>query len=198
MNIFNTLSSWIILSLVLPGLVTLAILYILLDWIFLIDIGTFASETSNWIGLSIAVSIMILTQTVGVVKERCLTNLWFRRIKPYRVKTFKHHKINASEKIYPAGQFRHQYHLLLLLRNIDDPHGHLNRIAGQFYLSVNTSAACMIGLLVFIVLWITDGWEASDGLFLGCLFLIYALTLYLVRIRYRILTEAIWLTKQLL
>lgn len=138
MSALFTLSYWIALVTVVPGLVTLAAVY---GAVAFVDDGTWASvssgleATNEWILVAGAVAVMVLTQGSGILLEEVLVGL----------------RLLGRGPIPPHGIDRYDeygrlYVLLARMTADDDAHGHLRRAVAQFFLTLNTLVSFGAGI----------------------------------------------------
>lgn len=195
------ISLWIALVTVVPGLITIAVIY-----------GAFASAqvdgeavswlslqvNNDWIAAAIAVTIMVLTQALGILLEEMLVHL--------RLLGSKSQKITVSEGLYLEGEgeielqpYREYAGLYILLSQLDDEdsQGHLRRTVAQFFLTNNSLVSFLAGLLISLALAFSVSNPAgvlyySLGLFL-CLVLSYRVAM----LRFREMTKSLWAVRTL-
>lgn len=195
------ISLWIALVTVVPGLITIAVIY-----------GAFASAqvdgeavswlslqvNNDWIAAAIAVTIMVLTQALGILLEEMLVHL--------RLLGSKSQKITVSEGLYLEGEgeielqpYREYAGLYILLSQLDDEdsQGHLRRTVAQFFLTNNSLVSFLAGLIISLALAFSVSNPAgvlyySLGLFL-CLVLSYRVAM----LRFREMTKSLWAVRTL-
>ena len=147
MNTLTSLTIWIVLSTIIPGLITITCLLILTNWVFL-EYAIDVTQLQNWGGFAIAVTIMVITQTLGILNEK-----WLERTFPLTITGFDITK-NPLEPIeIPAkNEYKSLYCIVSRLTDKDDAHGHIQRIIAQFFLSANNLVSYSISAIVLFVL----------------------------------------------
>lgn len=166
MQAFLGISVWVALVTVCPGLVTLAVIYLsvallrpeamsgfLLDW----------KGLTEWTHAGLALTVMILTQALGVLLERVMVRR--RLLGPER------ETVSIPEGIDPDGarsytleryqEYEGLYMLLAELDEHEDTQGHLQRAVAQFFLSNNTLVSFAIGICVTLALLIQAAGRAE-------------------------------------
>lgn len=185
MGALFTVSYWITLVTVLPGLITIAAVY---GGVAFINPGEsealhlFLSGLSDWILVPILISILILNQALGILIEEGLI----------RFRLLGRNKI-APHSINPYQQYGKLYFLLAKMSKNDDPHGHLRRTIAQFFLTVNTLVSFSLGILTAVVIIILEGTLylsaiGYSGFMLICLMISYPVAI----IRFREMARSIW------
>lgn len=185
MGALFTVSYWITLVTVLPGLITIATVY---GGVAFINHGesealhAFLSGLSDWILVPIIITIIILNQALGILVEEGLI-----RFRMLGRKNIAPHSIN------PYQQFEKLYFLLAKLSKDDDPHGHLRRTIAQFFLTINTLVSFSLGILTAAVIIILEGTFYLSavgylGIMLVCLMISYPVAI----IRFREMARSIW------
>lgn len=158
MGAFLGISLWVALATVVPGLVTISTFYVALVFInpkFLNSVNSYASN-NDWVIASIAVTIMILTQAIGILLEKfIIDNKKFKY-------TDKETSLSLEEGIIPEGvlkdpyspynEYRGLYLLIAELSEHEDSQGHLKRALAQFFLTNNTLVSFSLGMLLGIVI----------------------------------------------
>jgi uncharacterized membrane protein len=194
MGALFTVSYWIILVTVIPGMVTIAAIYGAFAFIdpALLEPSSLAfAGFDNWFGIAIAVTIMILTQTIGILLEEVLVRRkWLGR-----------------KKIAPQGidcyeEYSQLYFYLAGMTKDDDAHGHHRRAVAQFFLTLNTLVSFLLGIIVALVIALAESSRGGIvfrsagiyiGLMVGCFIVSYAVT----RLRFREMARTIWATRQI-
>jgi len=197
-------SVWVALATVVPGLVTMATIYGACVVAVPAAADTQVSRIIGieWVGASVAVAIMVLTQAFGILLEELLTSRRWLGRKPVRVNvpegldpTDPHRRIDIE--IDPYVEYRSAYILLAELRGDDDAHGHLTRILAQFFLTNNTLVSFFIGVAVAVVAMMLGGTIGASGVayvagLLACIAASYAVA----RIRFRVMAKALWAARR--
>jgi|GEM_PF-2660209 len=139
MNTLFTISYWIALVTVIPGFITIAAVFGALAFVSLPGTGVIAAQLASmndWIVVAIAITLMILTQAVGILLEELLVTkrlLGRKPIKPHGIRRYE--------------EFSNLYFLLARMRSDDDAHGHLRRTVAQFFLTLNSMVSFSAGIL---------------------------------------------------
>ena len=202
MSAFFGISVWVTLAMIVPGLVTLATLYgaflvatSCMDVPMLPDFELFG----DWAISGIAVTVMIMTQGIGILVEGVLTRVrWYcpesrtivipEGIDPFGVVKFD---------LRPYEEYQGLYLLLAELREGEDHHGHLQRALAQFFLSSNTMVSYAAGSLA--TLWLIVAYGCATSLAWGYLALLLAclaVTTKVVRIRFEVMAKALWAARR--
>lgn len=202
MNSFLSISLWIALTTIVPGMMTIATVF------GAIEISgpekIFLEETAlndNFIWLSISIGIMIITQAFGILLEMLLIkyHLYGKKSNEIEIKIPKGVVSNNLEtnKINPYIEYDCLYLLIVKLRENEDSQGHLKRCVSQFFLSNNSLISFIAGILTSIILMVvyrrfcdTNSWIYLVGLIL-LLFTSYRVA----RIRFQVMAKAIWATR---
>ena len=197
MNALTGISLWIALVTVIPGLVTLTVILGAIQLAAPDILAPYISEPqqiSSWIWFAIAVTIMVLTQALGIILEEILVT--FKLLG----KDFKINKGLPNEKKYSVyEQHGRLYFLLARLNSEDDAHGHLQRTIAQYFLTNNTLTSFVIGVVItFILALHPNGAGISNEVILYLVFLVLCILLsYTVAvIRFREMAKSIWAVKK--
>ncbi|MFC1542079.1 hypothetical protein ACFL50_06490 [Candidatus Latescibacterota bacterium] len=205
MGAFLGISLWIALATVIPGLVTIAVvcgsIVIINPELFTFFLST---ETYNdWICASIAITIMVFTQALGILLEDFLVKN--KLLGP------KHLDINIPEGLDPHGEthvviesyfeYEGMYILLAELRENEDTQGHLKRALAQFFLTNNTLISFLIGIAVTILLLISSLISNKGNFLIGNIYLFVQLSCLWIsfkvaRIRFKVMARALWATRR--
>jgi len=193
MNALLGISLWITLVTVFPGFVTIALL-VLSAYVLrpeLISAGALdAVPGSGTVLLSVFVTIMILTQFVGILLESLLTRtclLGRTESKTAVVFLAPRGATTLTEKVDRRKEYGYRYQLLALFGENDDAHGHLKRVLAQFFMTNNVMAAILIAFVFSAALCGFDGaltWRPA-GFYLLSLFAFFVLALLTAGIRFR-------------
>jgi len=139
---FFNISIWITLAMVVPGMVSMATLFGAMAvsnvWSIL-PVASTVKEFSDWAVAGIAVTIMIMTQAVGILLESFLIKgQWLGPEKNIVVIPQGVDPLGEEEfELEPYAEYQGLYLLLAELRGDEDSHGHLQRVLAQFFLSNN-------------------------------------------------------------
>lgn len=194
-------SLWIALVTVIPGLMTIAAIY-----------GAFASAqvdseafswlvlqvNSDWMAAAIAVTIMVLTQALGILLEELLVHLRLLGGESQKILIPEGVSLEGEREIevQPYKEYAGLY-MLLSQFGAEDTQGHLRRVVAQFFLTNNSLVSFSIGLVVALSLAFSVSSSAgilyySLGLFL-CLLLSYRVAV----IRFREMTKSLWAVRNI-
>lgn len=201
MNTFSSLTLWIILATVMPGLVTISCLLVIFRWVYP-EVGDsfYAMTMNSWYEFSFVVAIMIVTQVVGIVQEQIFNGLkLFPRqveLSAGAVKLAKKLKIKAK-RINPSEEYGLLYMVLSMLQPDDDKHGHIQRVAGQFFLTVNCMASYLIGALVALAMAIRHGMTSEAVMFLIAMLILYVFTFKAMQVRFTSLVSSLWIARHI-
>lgn len=142
MGALFTISYWVTLVTVIPGLVTLAVVwgaFAVVHPELLTTFGSLLQESSEWFGLALAVTAMVLTQALGIVLEELLVrNGWLGR------------GPSTEGAVDSYAEYSHLYPTLARLREQDDTHGHLRRTVAQLFLTLNTLVSFTLALMASV------------------------------------------------
>ena len=183
MNPFSSLTIWIVLATVIPGFITIACLYLIFSWVFQGE-HLCLPALNNWIGVSLGVSIMIITQTFGILQEKMFMccELYPKDIKG----------ING-EDIDVENTYKRMYGVLAGLQKEDDTHGHMQRIIGQYFLTVNNLVAYVLSIIVVMVILLLNPELYSLRVvgFTLVMVLLYVFTFFVMRVRFRSMIQSV-------
>ena len=200
MGAFLGISLWVALATVVPGLVTIAVVFTGLAISDIQIVEQLSDLDSNWIGSSIAITVMILTQAFGILLEEVLIKhrLYGRQNK--KIPVPEEFRNRDDETIDGYEEYSGIYILFAQLSEQEDAQGHLKRAAAQFFLTNNTLVSFVIGIIVTGVLIIQVNPVSSSefiGLVIYLILLILCLGIsYRVGIiRFRVLVKSLWATK---
>lgn len=144
MNSFTSFSLWIVLASIAPGLVTIASIAVMMYFVdpelFLAYIWLF-DGSSEWIMLAVAILIMVMTQSIGILQQKI-----FRNAGIYKEKTDEISMESFRNKIYYTS---------LMMDKEYKTDKTIERIAAQFYLSNNILVSFDIALMtgIFLILY---------------------------------------------
>lgn len=201
MGEFLAISMWITLATVIPGLVTIAGIYLAMMTAYPQVCSTLPSINSNWLLSGIMISVMILTQALGILFEKIMIKL--------QVLGPESQEISIPKGIDPHGdenftlerynEYKGLYLLLAEMDEGDDSQGHLKRVIAQFFLTNNTIVSFAISLITLIILANINPTFVFDVRFKFYLvFLIAALivSFLVVRIRFNVMTQCLWAVRR--
>lgn len=160
---FLGLSIWFTLVTVIPGLVTIAVI-----WGAILVVAEpqpnglpISGVADSTLALAVAVSVMLLTQSTGVLLEEkvLVPHRWLGHRGGPSKRTLKSGVdpvAGAADEtewcMDPYEEYMGLYVLLAELREGDDVHGHLERAVTQFFLTVNTLVSFASGIVATLLL----------------------------------------------
>jgi len=182
------ISLWVALATVVPGLVTLAVLFLCLAPAHV----SLPIPPSDWVVAGLAVMVMVLTQTLGILLEELLVR--YRLLSPSQISAWVPDQVNAErfveKRLAPYEIYKGLYVLLAQMGEKDDAQGHLKRALAQFFLTINTLISFAIGVLLSLVL-IVFGHIVLIYHAVGFL-LAFAASFAVARIRFRDMVRSLW------
>lgn len=202
MSAFLSMSLWITLATIVPGLVTIAVVYlsfVIITPKTISDLGTLLPHQSDWLWAAVAITIMVMTQKIGILLEWVLVR--------YRLlgarKTIKEPKIlTVPEGFDPLGEteipfkpydyYHGLYILIAQLREDEDTHGHLKRSLAQFFLTNNTLVSLVAGIAVSLSLVLCNKTAIAYPNALAYILLLFAclvVTYFVAIIRFQVMTK---------
>lgn len=197
MGAFLGISLWVALATVMPGLVTIAVVFcafVVADpTIIYSDNNTFLIP-SDWVVAGIAITIMVLTQAFGILLEELLVKLHLfpgcRQLAvPEEFCSRGDNEIDAYER------YDQLYILLAQLTEHEDSQGHLKRAAAQFFLTNNTLVSFLVGIILSLVLAFGDNARGEYlVLYIIGLLLCLLASYWVAVIRFRVMAKCIWAT----
>ncbi len=206
MAAFLGISVWIALATVVPGLVTIAVLFVGLASTHPDSVTSLATDLkgmNEWVYAGGAITIMVLTQSIGILMEGLFVKKrWFgptskevevpQGIDPLGVTKFT---------LEPYAEYQGLYLLLAELREKEDSQGHLQRALAQFFLTNNTMVSFVAGF-VFTAFLLFHHDPGQPGRVMGGLAYLAALTACLAvtyrvaRIRFEVMAKALWAARR--
>lgn len=188
-----TVSYWIVLVTVIPGMVTIAVIFGAFAYVnpYLLEnlsISFFGLE--DWLAIAIAVTIMILTQTLGILLEEILVRRkWLGR------------KKLVPQETDCYDEYGILYYILAEMKEIDDAHGHLRRAIAQFFLTLNTLISFLIGAVVAFVIAFFGKPESvmgheRAGIYITFMALCFIASYIVTRLRFREMARSIWAVRK--
>lgn len=203
MAAFLGISLWITLATVIPGLITISVLYcaVIFTGISQND-PLFAAfqVTNDWVATGLAVMSMVLTQGVGILLESFLVNNQLLGSERRKVQIPKGIDPCGETNFYiePYAEYQGLYLLLAELRENEDSQGHLQRTLAQFFLINNVIVSFSLGLVVTV--WRIIHIQLSywpRGLGYAAFLVICLVVLYRVDcIRFKVMTNALWAARR--
>jgi len=197
MAAFLGISLWIALVTVVPGLVTIAALYGALAATGMAGPEAHLSLAGEWVPAAIAITVMILTQALGILLERVLFN--HRWLGPAQRAVTIPPGIDPDGAVEftlaPYDEYKGLFYLLLAeLRDDEDAYGHLQRALAQFSLSNNTLVSFTAGIFAtLLALWLVPTANVSGGLiYAGALAVCLLVSFQVAKIRFEVMAKALW------
>lgn len=193
MSSFLSISLWVALATVVPGLVTIAVssyAVVISDADILCLLGNPSILNSDWIIAGIAITVMVLTQALGILLEELIVKF---RLFPgcNKLKVPKEYKKKGEAKIDAYHQYEQLYILLAQLEEYEDSQGHLKRSAAQFFLTNNTLVSYITGIVVSLILWINSP-KMPLMIYTIALILFLLISYWVAVIRFRVMAKSIW------
>jgi hypothetical protein len=194
------ISVWITLVIVIPGLVTVSTIFGAFKVSAPVILDRYAespAQLSAWFWTAIVVTIMILTQTFGILLEEILVRN--RLLGRYFIIN-KGKETEERHSVYE--QYEHLYFLLADLRPDEDNQGHLQRAIALFFLTNNTLISFSVGIVVSIILYkfFAISKEPSDWyhtiIYISFLFILLILSYMVGVIRFKEMAKSIYSTKR--
>ncbi len=143
------ISLWVALATVVPGCITIACIwgaFAIINPTLLNQGALSACLANDWICASIAITIMVLTQAVGIlIEKRFVDNEWYGKADTAE-------ESEAEKRADPYVEYSGLYVVLAGLREEDDSKGHLERVLAQFFLNNNVIVSFAAGMLVSAVI----------------------------------------------
>ncbi len=199
------ISLWVALATVVPGLVTIASIYgavIAVDPHILQLNGTngihIIGADSEWVWSAIAVTIMVLTQAMGILLEEYFIRFKLLGRETILVDTVSGITSNNSQdsKIETYKEYSGLYMLLAQLSDTEDTQGHLKRALAQFFLTNNTLVSFSTGIIVTVFLMVLK--NSCNGMaipyFILLLFFL-VISYFVAKIRFRVMVKSLYATR---
>lgn len=203
MAAFLGISLWIALATVVPGLVTMAVIYAAYTFISPISAESSAADLKGfgeWVYAGAAITTMVLTQSLGILLEGILVR--HRGLGPVKK------EVEVPEGIDPCGltkfslepysEYDGLYLLLAELRENEDSQGHLQRAIAQFFLTNNTMVSFTVGIpAAILVMWFAENSDLTAGfIYIGALTVCIIITYTVARIRFVVMAKALWAARR--
>lgn len=210
---FLSISLWIVLAMVIPGLVTFAAIYgayTVTSPDFLKPLVNGIHLSNEWIGGSIGITVMILTQAFGILLESLfIRKKWLSGDSVEVViwekggSSLEGDLVKKTGQINPYEFYSGLYILLAELREEEDSQGHLKRVLAQFFLTNNTLISFLAGLIAVPVLVLLDGLAGHKGFHHLPSSIAYAMTMVMclwisfkvAKIRFKVMARALWASR---
>lgn len=198
MGALFTVSYWITLVTVIPGFITIAMVYGAVAFVnsdLQSAINLQISTTSEFVIIAIFIFVMVFTQMAGILLEEILIKkkwLGRKKIEPY--------------SILPYDEYNELYIMLARLKEKDDAQGHLRRSVVQFFMTINTMVAITLGIVTLIILscllFIKQDAPVFSGpqflnviVYSGFMVILLLITYQVARIRFREMARSLWATR---
>lgn len=200
MAAFLGISIWVTLAMVVPGLVTMAALFGAMATTGGLNKLSRLNGLSEWVTAGIAVTCMIMTQAIGVLRESLLvTTHWMgTERRPIAISAGIDPLGERKLDLQPYEEYQGLYLLLAELREDEDSHGHLQRTLAQFFLSNSTIVWFGSGILLTLCrLTITALPDVPITVgYLGLLCAFLVITVRVSRIRFEVVTKTLWAARR--
>lgn len=203
MAAFLGISLWITLATVVPGLVTIAVIYAGLAVAapcVLPDLSTDLKQLNDWVYAGLAITIMVLTQLAGILLEGAFIR--YRGLGPEFLELEIPPGIDPMGltrfTLEPYAEYNGLYLLLAELREHEDSQGHLQRALAQFFLTNNILVSFTVGIAITVVaLALGDRPPAGVALIYLAALVVFLLASYRVaRIRFQVMARALWAARR--
>jgi hypothetical protein len=197
MGAFLGISLWVALATVVPGLVTIALLYGALVAAcpgILISPERLPSLPSDWLVAALAVTVMVLTQAFGILLERLIIHF---QLFPFCKRLAVPADISPAgvDKIDAYDQYDRLYILLARLSEQDDSQGHLKRASAQFFLTNNTLMSFLAAIAFSLALMGSQlPCSGHLGAYVTALVALLLVSYWVAVIRFQVMAKSIWAT----
>ena len=203
MAAFLGISIWITLAMVIPGLVTLAV--VVCAFLLMSTCGagySLAAVTAlgEWVIAGIVMWIMVMNQAIGILLEAYLVRCrWLGR--PSRVIAIPpgiDPLGNTTFVLHPYEEYQVMYLLLAELREHEDEHGHLQRSLAQFFLTNNVMVSFSLGIVTTIILYFNGracDWH-GPSLYGLVLLVCLVISFQVAKIRFEVMSKALWAARR--
>ncbi|MEW5924841.1 MAG: hypothetical protein AB1746_12730 [Candidatus Zixiibacteriota bacterium] len=205
MGAFLSISLWVALATVIPGLVTITVLhgaYLIVNPNFLCPYVNLLAVESDLLWTAMAITAMVLTQAFGIIFENvAIDKKWYGHKDGIKCEIEKgidpHGETNIM--IDPYAEYKGIYILLSELDENEDSQGHLKRCLAQFFLTNNTIISFLAALVATVILFACAPTKltlikATAYFFLILFFLI--VTFKVARIRFAVMAKALWAARR--
>lgn len=198
------LSVWFALVTVVPGLVTLAVVWgaIVVVPRPVPELLTSVGVADTTLAVAGAVTVMLVTQAFGILLEEkvLIPRRWLGRGPWARTLERGIDPLDETEfAIDPYQEYDGLYLLLAELRTDDDTRGHLERAVAQFFLTVNTIVSFSLGIVVTGVLVVAEQSLAAavrGSAYAACLLLIVAVSWQVATSRFELMGWSLSATRR--
>lgn len=194
-------SLWIALVTVVPGLITIAVIYgafVIAE----VDSGTSSwlvlQVNNDWIAAAIAITIMVLTQALGILLEEVLVRLRLLGSESQKLLIPEGMSLEGEKEIevQPYKEYAGLY-MLLSQFGAEDTQGHLRRVIAQFFLTNNSLVSFSAGLVVSLFLAFSASSSAEMLYYCFGLFMCLLLSYWVAVIRFREMTKSLWAVRNI-
>lgn len=204
MSAFLGISVWVTLATVVPGLVTMAVLYwslVVVNVAWIDALRGPLEEASDWIWAGLGISIMVLTQSFGILLEGLLIRRrWLGPVeRTIKIEPGIDPHGQTLVRLRPYDEYQGLYILLAELREDEDTQGHLKRALAQFFLTNNTLVsfiAAMILTVVTLGVWPSQPALLRSVIWLAILVLLLLVSFRVARIRFEVMGKALWAARR--
>lgn len=203
MGAFLGISVWVALATVVPGLITIAVIFG--AFVFaapdqLRQDLTALANLSDWVVAGWAVACMVLTQALGILLERRLVRqrkYGDEEIDVVIAPGIDRHGV-VEFTLHPYAEYDGIYLLLAELGESEDAQGHLKRILAQFFLSNNTLISFSAGIVTTLVLLVSGYAQCLGGawLYLAALCACLAISFQVAKIRFEVMAKGLWAARR--
>jgi hypothetical protein len=217
MSAMLSVSLWFALVTVVPGLFTLGTVRLAMLVVSGDDssLAAYLGDLDEFhLNLPIAVAAMIITQVFGILLEERLLiprrllgrdRMDWKRVLPASVDPYAddHAGLSQSESqpatytIDPYTEYRALYLVLTSLGEDEDPHGHLQRIVAQFFLTLNSLVALIAGIAAVAVLVVVTPDRVGYGAIYAASLLVGVIAVHQVAAnRFALMGWGLWATRR--
>lgn len=204
MGAFLGISLWVALATVVPGLVTIACLYGAIVIVSPSYVGQYLESVwwpNDWVCAGIAISIMVLTQAIGIILEDLLVGKrWLGpEIRDIEIAEGIDPHEETHIQLKPYFEYEGLYILLAELREDEDTQGHLKRALAQFFLTNNTLVSFGTGIaLAFAICALFPSWESlvRAAAYAAVLSIFLILSYKVAAIRFEVMARSLWATRR--
>lgn len=204
MGAFLGISVWVTLATVVPGLISMAVLFwaiVVVNVCWLDTLRLPLLNASDWIWAGLGVTIMVITQSLGILLERVLINkklLGDERIEVTIKKGVDLHGVTQFD-LEPYDEYQGMYILLSELREDEDAQGHLKRCLAQFFLTLNTLISFLAGIIFTIS--IAAAFSEQSNKYEAASYVLFLIFLFIVcfkvaKIRFEVMAKALWASRR--
>lgn len=204
MGAFLGISLWIALATVVPGLVTIAVLYgalLIIHPTFAMQLIASFESQNDWFLAGVTITVMVLTQALGILLEGIrVKRRWLGPsvreidlpdgIDPYG---------ETQLKLSPYFEYEGLYILLAELTEHEDSQGHLKRSLAQFFLTNNTLVSFLTAIIFSAVLLILEPANQiiiRSGLYIILMVFCLTISYKVALIRFEVMAKSLWATRR--